>query len=166
MTIHPLRLAYIGYIKEHYGLRIWQEAKPERTEIVAQKVSRLGLGYTEFIDVAVSLWDEWAESKGWPYPYWTLVTSDKTFERIGELLELSSLVTDDDVDRFELELIYAGSYISWVLGKVDHKPRRHIVADTIIRTDVARYICTVYGVEFTSPNYNHIASQMRGQLER
>ena len=164
MTIHPLRLAYVDYIKEHYGFQLWQSTKPERTEIVAQKVSRLGLGYAEFIDVAVTLWDVWAEKKGWPYPYWTLVTSDKTFERIGELSELTSFVADDD--RFELELLYAGNYISWVLGKVERKPRRYIAVDVNTRARVAEYICTVYGVEFTSPNYNHIASQMRGQLER
>ena len=166
MKIHPLRSAYITLIQKRYGAHLRGDGNPERTEVIAQRVMRLGLDYDEFVDVATSLWHVWADEKGWPYPYWNVITSDITFERIQKLLNLSDTMISapDESAQYEAEAAYAFAYVHWMLGRNDVRPRREIDSSIEIRVRVAEYICSTHGLEFITSDLNSIAKQLEDKL--
>ena len=166
MKIHPLRFAYITLMRKRYGARLGGDKNPERTEAVAQKVSRLGLDYDEFVNVATSLWHVWANEKGWPYPYWNLITSDTTFERIQDVLGLSEemLSAPDDSSQYEAEAAYAFAYVHWMMGRTEDKPRREMDSDIDVRVKVAEHICNINGLDCITSDLNFIAKQLEDKL--
>jgi len=166
MKIHLLKRAYIALIEERYGVRLWGDKNPERTEMVAQKVMRLGLDYGEFVNVATSLWHVRANEKGWPYPYWNVVTSDTTFERINAVLDLSDtmLSAPDESSQYEAEAAFAFAYVYWMIGRNDVKPRREVDSGIDVRVKVAEYICSTHGLEFVTSDLNFIAKQLEEKL--
>ena len=167
MKIHPLRLAYIDYIKQEYGKSLWGDKSPERTSIVAQKVMRLGLDYDDYVEVACSIHHRWAKAKGWPYPYWNVVTSDGTIKRVNKLIDIAGCLADTgNSAEFEMELMFALNYVWWLLGQVDDRPRRSAPASVDTRMRVAEYVCMTHGIFYVTSNLNIIASQIRNKLGR
>lgn len=157
LKMHPLKAAYNAYIGEHYGAYDSREDEA-KAEVVAQKIHKLGLPYEAFVEVACSLWHRWTVQKGWKYPYWNLVVSDSTFDRLSKLLEYTD-VGQVSVDEFEYELAHLLDYINWWLGDGD-KPVRELDVPVQIKIDVSEYVCEMYGIQFVSSDYNYIAQQV------
>jgi len=156
--MHPLKIEFNKYIQENYDAYDGRENE-ERTEIVAQKVHNLGLSYGLFVEVACSLWYRWAKQKGWKYPYWSLVSSDKTFERIKDLIEYTDVGSDVNVSEFEYELAYILDYIDWWMGVGDRPSHEHDVSARV-KIEACEYVCQLYGIPFISSDYNYIAQQV------
>lgn len=164
-SLHPLRLEYIKFIKERYDIDIGGDKAPERTEVIAQDILKLGVDYRTFVRLAVTLWDDWCIKTNKEYPYWNIVTSRKSMERVQAIIALAGdilpLVDDELDDRFTIELIYAMTYVNWYCnGGV--RPTRLGTRPTIeIRERVAGYICQLEGVPYISSNYNYVANLVR-----
>jgi len=143
---------------------VWGDDNPERTEAVAQKVHRLGISYDEYVELACTLYDGWAKSQGWKYPYWNIVSSDKAVSRIAELLESGNGADSEEDkrqdDTYELELRYAMNYVNWYLHSDRVKPARYFVKDEEVIIRVAEHICSIYNIACTSSNYNDVAKQL------
>ena len=164
MKIHPLRQAYCTVLKERYGEIRYGDKSPERTEVVAQRVMELGLGYEEFVELAFELWDDFATKQGWSYPYWNVVTSDTTFERLQHLLDLSGEFTDTHAaSTFEAELMFATSYIHW-LNNGGNKPTRACEVDLDMKVRVAEHLCQQYGIPAVTSDLNRLAQQLGDRL--
>lgn len=162
---HALKRAYNGAIKSRYGVKLWGDKHPERTEIIAQRVRQLGLDYDMFVNVALSLWDSWCEGQGHNYPYWNIITSDRTFEMLDSLgsLEDNETVKDDYGAEFMVELQYAQDFIAWWRGELNSKPISPR-ASTKVKIQVAEYLCRMYGIEMLSSNYIDIAQMLNGHV--
>lgn len=157
--IHPLKMAYIAYMRER-GAFVNGDKNPNRTEIVAQKVRRLGIDNDAFVELAVSLWEKWSKEQGHPYPYWNMVTSDKTFEWIESLLELGQLNGDLVADDYVYEYMFAIDYVYWLLDGKDDKPTRLVVVGDETKIEVADALCREFGVACVSSDYSYIAQQV------
>jgi len=83
--MHSLREAYIAKCKE-LGHTIRGDKDPEKTLIAAQKVARLGLSYAEYMELAFALLKSLCEYNGWKYPWYNVVISDSTINRIEKLI--------------------------------------------------------------------------------
>jgi len=163
-SVHPLKQAYNQYVRETYGSRIRGDDNPERTEVVAQKVHRLGISYDEYVELACILYDGWARSQGWKYPYWNAVSSDNAIARIAELLKTNN-GTDSEEDKrrddlYELELRHAMNYVNWYVRSDRVKPTRYFVKDEEVIMRVAAHICSIYNINYISSNYNDVARQL------
>lgn len=161
MKIHPLKACYIQYIREHYGKKVWSDDY-ERTARIAQKVHQLGVSYEIFIECAAMLWNDWSVKQGHPYPYWNVITSDGTFERLQELHTYSEYFSDDDyADDYESELKFAYSYVDWMLGNNGSKPHRaNGKPPAVVLMAAAECVCNWYGIPYLSSNYNVMAKQV------
>ena len=164
--MHPLKKVFNKYVHDHYGVGVGGDKNEARTELVAQKVLGLGLDYDTFVEVACSLWHRWAEMQGWKYPYWNLISSDKTMGRVEALLGyVDTLSGDDGYDAFAEELAYALDYIWWYNGADGDRPRRghdKPSADVVVR--VSEYICATYGLSAYASDYNVIASLLGSEM--
>lgn len=163
MRLHPLRKAYCRYIHKEYGEKIWGDSNPERTEVVADKVKRLGISYEMFIHLAILIWGNWAAKQGHSYPYWNVVTSDKTIEQLKQYIDLIRDMEDAGLDghAFAAELGYAIGYVEWINGKSEHRPAKPPMdIPRGIKILVAEYLCDYYGLSCVTNNYNYIAKQV------
>jgi hypothetical protein len=169
MALHPLKKVYIDLVREQYGVKLWGDKNPQRTEILAQRVTKTGLGYRGFLKLALELWDRWSRNQEHPYPYWNVVMSDKTFEALGKYTAMMAEIADvDNIDAhvFLIEVEFAQAYIAWLNEDLDLRPRRVINTDTETRIKAAEYICRLYGIEFVSSELTMLARQIRtGQNE-
>ena len=161
---HRLRQAYMDAIREKYDIGLWGDKYPEKTELLALRVDRLGVSYEMFAHLAVVLWADWAKKKGHSYPYWNIVMSEKSFERIGAYLSLLEGLDVPDVnpDALHDELAYATAYIEWMSGQRDRRPLS-TGASVEVKILVAEYLCRLHGLVLQSSNYNHIAEQLDGR---
>lgn len=162
--LHRLQYAYIDYIQDTYACRpghgrLYQPDKH------AAAIHRLGLNYDLYVELACELFQDWADSHGWKYPYWTAIMSDLAMKRISALVGLSDATELDDnyTIKFQNELAYADSYIAWYNGNVAIKPKVYSVGNSDLRNDVAQYLCDMYGIEYLSTNYNFIACMIGEQ---
>lgn len=160
LSPHPLKQAYNDYIRNKYNVRISGD-KPFETEIIAARVIKLGLDYEGFVEVACTLWQQFATARGMKYPYWNLVKSNKTFERIAQLFEVvEPAFTDDSAQRYECELLYASQYLAWLEHKLLEKPLRQVDAPIDLRIRAAQQICRIHQIPFISSNLNYIYRQI------
>lgn len=161
--IHPLRQAYNTYVRTHYHVSVYGDKTPGKTDSAAARVQQLGLNYNDFIELAMKLWASYAASLNLPYPYWSMVICDNTFARLGKLLKMVD--TDDTatssgpVDAYQYELSFATAYIEWLQGKGD-KPVRELQVDADIKHRVAKQLCMLYGIPYTSTDYNSIGLRL------
>lgn len=165
---HPLKRAYNDAIRKEYGIKLWGDKAPERTDIVAQRVDGLGIPYGTFITLALAMWDDWAQRKGHSYPFWNVVTSDQTFDRLKRYLSLTRDAEDDGapVEQFAGELEFALSYIRWLGGENPEHPERPTSSVSImVKISVAEYICRLYGIPCVTSDYAYIAGQIAGRRD-
>lgn len=162
---HPLRRAYIDLIDNEYGITLWGDKTPQRTEAMARRVSAMGIPYPMFIRLAIMLWDEWSARKGHAYPYWNVVTSDATFETLKKYMDLVKDVDFNvvDPDEFAIEVEYAFAYIHWMIGQQAERPPRPTIASDNAKILAAEYICQIYGLDYVSSNYNDIARDIMAE---
>ena len=162
MSLHPLRQEYIDQVWAKYHQYVRGDTTPEKTELAAVKIHALGMPFELFIDLALRTWDSWAKKNGMPYPYWNVVIGPKSIERMKELIRYADVTpAEDKSGELEDELGYATEYVQWMLGQAAARPVREKPVDPHIRTEAARYLCHVYGVDYSSPNYNDIAMKLR-----
>lgn len=160
--VHPLRLAYAKAIRKLYGAYLQGDKNPALTEQAAMKISRLGLDYNAYMDLAVRMCGKLASYNKWPYPYFSTVVSDKTISKVAKLIKYSDLddADDDTSELFEQELYYATAYIGWWFGENDKPERGDGDVPVQIKSKVAEYLCRMYGVSCTTSNYNHICRSL------
>lgn len=156
-NVHPLRAAYINIIRSRYHQFPTGDKNPGLTERTAKVISDMGLTFDTYMDVAVRLCDGIAKFKGWAYPYYNVVIGQKTLDKIQKMLDYTDVRIDnpDDVCLFEEEMCYASSYIDWWFGR-GPRPRREHDTPVSIRGKVAEALCLMYGIAYTSSNYNLI----------
>lgn len=160
--MHPLRIVYNTYILQTYGIQSGRDKNIGRTEIVAQKVTALGLDYDMFVHIACTLWHKFAISKGWKYPYWNVVSSDNTFKRLHDMLMYADVLSDDTTfaNAFASELAYALDYIRWLGGVIQSRPEKVCDTSIQVRVCVAEYICDVHGLSYITSSYNQLYNQL------
>lgn len=152
--IHPLRQAFNEYIWQHYHVHIGGDPKPELTEQAAAKVAALGIDYKQFVELACQLWDK---SKQGQYPYWLVITCNRTFEMLHKVIDGSdTILTDGRQVLFESELRYASQYLEWLEGYATKPVPPPVPTPQEIKTQVAQYLCSIRGLSFKSSNYNDI----------
>lgn len=165
MELHPLRLAYIKAIKKAYGAYIQGDKDPCKTETAARKICALGLDYDAYMDLVMKILEPLAKHFNWPYPYWNTAISDKTMAKVQKLIRLTptTLINDNldcEEDLFESELAYAVDYVDWWLGKGPKPRHADLDIPPAIKARVAEYLCRLWGVPFTSSNYNVICKTL------
>lgn len=130
---------------------------PARTEQAAMKISGMGLNYETYVELAIKLCKSFMKHFGWKYPYYNAVISDKTIAKVKGMVNYADVLeTKDDTELFENELLFATQYIEWWFGRGERPYRNGIDVPMTIRSDVAEYLCRLYGLQFTSSNYNII----------
>lgn len=160
--VHPLRSAYISSVKRIYNKLLVGDKNPALTERAAMKISKLGLSYDDYISMALKLCDSTAKYMGWEYPYYNAVIGDKTISKIENVLKYAPDAGKTDFDEealFEYELSYATEYICWWFGE-SPRPRREEDVPDGIKIKVAEYLCHIYGIPYTSSNYNMICQAL------
>ncbi len=162
MSLHPLRSAYVDAVKKQFNITLWGDKNTQLTEQAAMKIVKLGLDYRVYVEVALKLCAGVTKANGWPYPYYNVVIGDKTLDRVYKLLQYTEEVTTGEggTDLFEHELIYATEYIEWWFGRGDKPSHGDVVVPGKVRSDVAAYLCKVYGIPFLSSNYNVICKAL------
>lgn len=156
--MHPLKVVYNKYIRHKYGYWVGGD-NIDNTKIdqLSQKISNIGMSYELYIELACTICDSWVKSRGWKYPYWSIISSDSTVERVARLATMESVdIGDDSTALFNMELEYAIGIIAWVRGESE-KPQRTIDVPAEIKIKVAEYICMLAGKECTTSNYIKLA---------
>lgn len=168
--MHSLREAYINKCRE-LGHMVRGDKDPEKTLIAAQKVARLGLSYTEYIELAFALLRSLCEHQGWEYPWYNVVISDSTINRIKKLLELETGRIEKPASRLPTEMQlaeeyqYLTEYLAWVQGEAE-KPIRTIFTDKKIKQQAATQFCRNYGISPIITNYNRLAQLFHDSKSR
>ncbi len=155
-----LRNVYNDYVRLTYHVSCWGDSNPHETEVIEAKVQRLGLNNDEFVVIACTLWEEYAQRQGMAYPIWNLIKSEATFKRIGKLLQvIEPTLQADNYAVYEFEMLYAQQYLDWLAGTAP-KPIHNLDVPNEVRLTVARQICQQHQVQFISSNYNNIYRQI------
>lgn len=162
--MHDLRLAYITKCKE-LGVTLRGDKDVEKTVLAAQKISRLGISYAEYMDLAFALLKPMCQHQGWRYPWYNIVISPSVISRIRKLLELevSSTNTTAAVEQEALladEFQYLLEYVSWVRGDGD-KPVRYHISSYVVKKKAAEKLCSTYGIPVIY-DYNKLAQALVG----
>lgn len=168
MDVHPLRASYIMMVRKNYGQFLKGDKNPAFTEQAAMKITKMGLSYNAYMDVAIRLCDSFAKRNGWAYPYYNAVIGDKTINKVKSMINYTTDMDEgsDDTDLFESELGYAIDYIDWWFGRLENKPSREGTDTPVaIKSKVAEYVCRLHGVPYTSSNYNVICKAMENKDE-
>lgn len=167
-AMHPLRVAYRQAVRKEYGQSVGGSSDMVKVEAAAMKISKTGLDYRSYMDVAVRMLEPTVKYKGWKYPYWSVVVSDKTIARVEKLAGLVSgadMANDnpDEEVQFEAELSYAVEYVDWWLGKGEKPVHPDIEINPQIKSRVAEYLCSMWGVPCLSSNYNTLCKELDGR---
>lgn len=159
--MHLLKILYDRYIKTRYGC--WTNSSKigdEKAEQLAQKIMNIGMSYAKYMELACIVSDEWARSKGWKYPYWSIISSDTVLDKVHRLVALENADSGDgSALLFNSELEYAIGIIAWVRGESD-KPQRVVDVPSNVKIKVAEYICMLAGKECTTSNYISLAGMI------
>jgi hypothetical protein len=165
--MHELRKSYIDKCRE-IGYQVRGDKDPERTLIAAKKVARLGISYTEYIELAFALLKSLCEYQGWKYPWYNVVISDSTISRIKKLLELETGRIENPAEKLPTEMQlaeeyqYLTEYLAWAGGEAE-KPTRTIFTDKKIKQQAAVKFCRNYGISPIITNYNMLAQLFHDQ---
>jgi len=163
--------AYEKVIREVYSISYRLSKHNEsRTRKVEAKLLELGIDFDIYMEIAVSLYIDFAKLQGWKYPYWTVVTGDKAIARIRELVSYADMLDDDDgadIGLLYVEIAFLDDYIDWYTGRsVDGKPFRGYAVSSKLQSVAAHYVCDVYGIPFISSDYNYIARRIHDSKSR
>ena len=165
MKLYRSLKSYSKVIHDMYGRSYRNSSHNEiRTRKVEVKILELGIDFNTYMEISVSLYADFARSKGWKYPYWNVVTGDKAIARVRELLRYADMIDDDDdcgITELYLEIAFIMDYVSWYLGWDNgNRPVRYCNVSTSAKTVAAQYICDVHGVNCVSSNLNYIAERI------
>jgi len=166
MTLHPLQHAYIKAVKKlcckNAGVTNSKVAHA-KVEQLGDEVCKLGLDADTYMYLAVSLCTNISKVKGWPYPYWSMVSGEWVYAKISKLvkdLDWNIVESTEHLSNatYELELVYAVDYIAWKDGKLSAKPERlqNAYPSTVAR--VIKYLKVVYGLSGQAFTYEQLWS--------
>jgi len=168
MKISRLRKAYNAKVVS-LGYRMYGERDYEKSLLAAGKIKRLGIDYQTYIEIAFMLLEPLCKKNGWNYPYYNVVTSDSTIQRVDDLIRLETAkpASEEKIEkRFEREQLRAAEYsflqkyLLWMHDRVSVKPAREIKESKAEMSFAAEQYCRNYGIHPVIYNYVELAQKV------